>query len=489
MPTEDDVKISGLMRRFAGRVVFGAVVVALMALVAGLAVETRAAENRSVQQVEGRFADRIGLAASYVEAHIDDMRTRQLHYAELQLDGLDVTPTEFDQAALSFGFAAAVLLDDRGRVVAVSPQRADLIGTELASDYHYLSEAVEGRGAVSDVFLWGEEELPIIAVALPFDTPTGRRVISGGYRLGESSMVVFLQASSSLAGRELYLVDGVGQIIATTEAGRSGSLADDAPALASAAVGSRTVSYHDQQQLVVVTPIGGTDWRLVASVPVGQLLGPIRGVVDKSWNLVAASVVLSIIVLALLTWVFRQRDHLHRLSRTDPLTELANRRHADGIMARSAAVSLRSDRPWAVAIIDIDRFKSVNDLLGHAKGDRVIRHVASVLQREMRCSDFCARWGGEEFVVVMEATDLDESVTTAERIVQAVRNSPTDDGIEVTVSIGVAAAVGGDADDLLSRADRALYEAKEAGRDRVMAAVESVPTAQRRSERLRASIV
>ena len=83
--------------------------------------------------------------------------------------------------------------------------------------------------------------------------------------------------------------------------------------------------------------------------------------------------VLSIIVLALLTWVFLQRDHLHRLSRTDPLTELANRRHADGIMARSAAVSLRSDRPWAVAIIDIDRFKSVNDLLGHAKGDRVIR--------------------------------------------------------------------------------------------------------------------
>ena len=137
------------------------------------------------------------------------------------------------------------------------------------------------------MFLWGEEELPIIAVALPFDTPTGRRVISGGYRLGESSLVVFLQASSSLAGRELYLVDGVGQIIATTEAGRSGSLADDAPALASAAVGSRTVSYHDQQQLVVVTPIVGTDWRLVASAPVGQPLGPIRGIVDKRgiWSL------------------------------------------------------------------------------------------------------------------------------------------------------------------------------------------------------------
>lgn len=455
--------------RSAGRLPLAAVVLGLFALVTGLALEARADQRRSVENVEERFHQRIDLAADYVAAHLDDMRRRQVAYAERELGGL-VTATRFERATVGFGFEAAVLLDERGVVLAVAPQKASLVGTELASRYEHLSTALRGRVAVSGIVPSAADQTPVVAVAAPFDTPSGRRVISGGYQLADSPLSDFLSATSSLRGRELHLVDGAGQIIATTEGPVTGALARNAPALAEISTTARTVDHQGEPHFAVGSDVPGTDWRLVAAAPLDELLAPVQNTADTMWLLVGGLAAMACAVIVLLVWVSRQRDRMRHLSRTDALTGLANRGRADEVMARAAAVSARTRSPWAVMMIDVDHFKSVNDRLGHAGGDAVLRAVATALGRQTRNADLCARWGGEEFIVVMEGTDARDGSAAAERVAAAVRALPIADDRPVTVSIGVASDIGGTPTDLVSTADRALYDAKQDGRDRVVIA-------------------
>jgi diguanylate cyclase (GGDEF)-like protein len=208
---------------------------------------------------------------------------------------------------------------------------------------------------------------------------------------------------------------------------------------------------------------------LIAAVPAAALHEP--AVNSSTWTLVAVSVVMAVVVLALLRHTSRQRDHLDEVSRTDSLTSLANRKEGESALASAAASSARSQRSWAITMLDVDHFKSVNDRLGHAAGDQVLKHVAAVLERSSRASDVLARWGGEEFILVMQDTDIAQALTASERLVAAVRQSMTDDGIQVTVSAGTASGVAADVDILVGDADRALYAAKAAGRDQVVAAI------------------
>jgi diguanylate cyclase (GGDEF)-like protein len=151
---------------------------------------------------------------------------------------------------------------------------------------------------------------------------------------------------------------------------------------------------------------------------------------------------------------------LDSISRTDHLTGLHNRRHAEEHLAACVAASRRHGYPLAVLLVDIDNFKQVNDTRGHTAGDDVLFEVAQVLSREVRTEDVVARWGGEEFIVVGLHADEDAAMTLAERLRSAVAER-----CGVTVSIGAAAAVGLDTQ-LRAAADRNLFAAKEAGRDR-----------------------
>jgi diguanylate cyclase (GGDEF)-like protein len=132
----------------------------------------------------------------------------------------------------------------------------------------------------------------------------------------------------------------------------------------------------------------------------------------------------------------------------------------------------RGGRPFAVLVTDIDHFKRVNDTFGHAAGDDVIRHVATIVDESQRPSDLTARFGGEEFVSFLRDTPLLRAGEIADRIREAVSASNVAHGkdeITVTVSIGVAAVGPKDRDlqDVIERADVALYDAKASGRDRV----------------------
>jgi two-component system cell cycle response regulator len=167
----------------------------------------------------------------------------------------------------------------------------------------------------------------------------------------------------------------------------------------------------------------------------------------------------------------RHLEELARLARRDPLTGLPNRRALEEELSRAVARAVRAASPLAAIVLDVDRFKQVNDTHGHAAGDGVLAAVAARAAGALRAGDLLARIGGEEFAVVLAGADLAAAAEAAERIRAAVAAAPLgaeERALAVTVSLGCAElAAGEDGPALLARADARLYDAKRAGRNRV----------------------
>lgn len=166
-------------------------------------------------------------------------------------------------------------------------------------------------------------------------------------------------------------------------------------------------------------------------------------------------------------------QELQHLAMTDGLTGLANRRH----FIHEAETALRQaqiqGRPLSLAVIDLDHFKQINDLYGHAAGDRALRLIAEVFQAQIRPSDLLARFGGDEFVLLLPDTDQVQAVKVLERIRQHLRAHPLsaeETSLLLTLSVGVVGVSNPSEslDHLLARADSGLYKAKRAGRDCVV---------------------
>lgn len=160
---------------------------------------------------------------------------------------------------------------------------------------------------------------------------------------------------------------------------------------------------------------------------------------------------------------------LERLSHTDPLTGVYNRRFFTEEARRLLALAQREAQDTAVAMLDIDDFKTINDRFGHDTGDQVICAVVDLIKRHTRTSDLVARFGGEEFVVLLPNTTLANAHQVAEKIRQQIADHPILPADEVTVSIGVAVFLSEDEHilDTVNRADKALYQAKHDGKNRV----------------------
>ncbi len=173
--------------------------------------------------------------------------------------------------------------------------------------------------------------------------------------------------------------------------------------------------------------------------------------------------------------VMRLVGKLRHLSQHDGLTGLLNRRAMEQLLDREAQRLQRFGQPYAVLLVDIDHFKRVNDQLGHAVGDVVLTRVAALLGEQAREVDRVARFGGEEFCVLLPHTQREGALQAAERFRAAVRQQPIeweDQRLPITVSVGVAAASdpAETVEALLHRADQAMYRAKAQGRDRVILA-------------------
>lgn len=167
----------------------------------------------------------------------------------------------------------------------------------------------------------------------------------------------------------------------------------------------------------------------------------------------------------------RREAELSQLAVTDPLTGLYNRRHLAQRLDDEIERSKRMNTPLSVVMTDIDRFKDFNDRWGHLSGDRCLVGVGQILTSNSRRYDTVARFGGEEFVLVLPGSDVSAAVERADGLRRAVAAARIPDVDErVTASFGVAAYAGGTAEDLLREADAALYRAKDGGRNCVRVA-------------------
>jgi diguanylate cyclase len=174
---------------------------------------------------------------------------------------------------------------------------------------------------------------------------------------------------------------------------------------------------------------------------------------------------------ARVVYLEHELESVSTLVRIDPLTQVLNRRGLQEVFTNEQARADRDGTPLAVAILDIDNFKALNDSLGHAAGDLVLKHLSAMVKRELRPNDAVARWGGEEFVILLPSTSVDGAVSVMLRVQRQLTRAfflHNDKKVLVTFSAGIAQYQNGDDQDLvIRRADAALYAAKAAGKNRV----------------------
>jgi len=202
---------------------------------------------------------------------------------------------------------------------------------------------------------------------------------------------------------------------------------------------------------------------------IGTLTSPPLGV---SATNTALQFTLSNLAYLMLLYIFahlrRHYAQMHQMAHTDALTGLTNRRAMQNKLEAELDRARRYSRTFAVLLADLDHFKRVNDTYGHSVGDQVLREAGQRLSQHLRDSDSLARWGGEEFLVLVPETNLLQAQHLAQRLLESIRETPIS-GVHVTLSLGVACYRQGDTvATILSRADEAMYRAKAAGRNQVM---------------------
>ena len=191
------------------------------------------------------------------------------------------------------------------------------------------------------------------------------------------------------------------------------------------------------------------------------------------WQVIALSTALIVLLVLLGLRRLYKKRRLHILSLTDELTRLPNRKHILTFLGDQAKVAYEEEQPISIIIFDIDHFKTVNDKYGHNGGDIALKTVANIGNQALRRGDRVGRVGGEEFLVVLPGTDHKSAMEIAERLRRSVEvtefgNSLS--GLRLTISLGVSEWNSGheSIDALVKRADKALYEAKSGGRNRVV---------------------
>ncbi len=200
---------------------------------------------------------------------------------------------------------------------------------------------------------------------------------------------------------------------------------------------------------------GSTLWLAVNARPVPGADGSIQGAVTSFADISERK---------------QKADAIRRAAESDFLTGLKNRYAMNKKLREELSRAERYGEPLSVLFLDIDHFKRVNDLYGHDTGDEVLRGVASIIASTLRGNDIASRWGGEEFLIIAPHSAAAEAGALAERIRGAIEAAPMGQAIRVTASVGHSSyRAGDDIDALVNRADKALYHAKEGGRNRVEA--------------------
>ena len=169
--------------------------------------------------------------------------------------------------------------------------------------------------------------------------------------------------------------------------------------------------------------------------------------------------------------IMELNQKLEQKASSDSLTGLLNRAGAYQRINAVASYLLREQQPFALLLLDLDYFKQINDSFGHQTGDRILIELATELQRNLRGYDCCARWGGEEFLVVLPDSSQESMLSVAQKILQGIRQlqMPTEWTQNLTASIGCYLCLEPEAiDDSIRKADLAMYQAKAQGRNQLV---------------------
>ena len=469
-----------------------------------LSVGLQLLERREATAGERRFLVRANVAATFVAAYLTDLRSDQRAALRPYLTSGRIGQGELSRLVRANRFGGAILLDASGRVSQAHPSRPGLIGARLSERYWHLQEALAGRDAVSNVVPSAAEGVPVVAIASPIRTPTGRGVFGTAYALSSSPLTAYLASAMPIAGDDAYLVDAHGSIVASKRREPRVTQLSVRDAGLAAAISERTsgiLSDDGEERFFVVRHVEGTPWRLVATRPLAAIHPTWHG--EQQWISMAVAVALgagALLIAALIAGLLETRTRLLRdvarrehvefelvrerallahQATHDPLTGLPNRALLFARMEQAYAHGARDpQRRAAVLFIDLDGFKPVNDVHGHEVGDRVLTTVGERLRDAVRPSDTVSRLGGDEFAILCDPLAGTESACAIAERVRRVLERPIAIGDGRTVCVGASVGIAehpagaGDPRRLLADADAAMYAAKVArrgGRERAVA--------------------
>ncbi|MBK1705972.1 sensor domain-containing diguanylate cyclase [Halochromatium glycolicum] len=304
----------------------------------------------------------------------------------------------------------------------------------------------------------------------------GRFIGVTGVGLDVANMSQLIADYKARYDRDIYFVDRRGiiqshadeRLIGTADIHERAGISAIADQILSGEQGSLVYSGDRGPVFLRYRFIPELDWYLLVEQGERAAVARLR---TAFYHNLAAGAVVTLIVLLISTYTVRRfHERLARMATIDRLSGLYNREAFEALFARASASARRYGQPLSLILFDIDLFKHINDQHGHLAGDRVIEQVAQLVQRGRRANDLLARWGGDEFVLLLADCDLAAAHRLADGLRQAVSDAIVvpECNRPLTLSLGIAAYHQNDTlDELLGRADEQLYRAKAAGRNRV----------------------
>lgn len=413
-----------------------------------------------------------------------------------------------ESSARNEGAIIAYLNDIRAKYGTVSSFMASDGSRKLYHTYGPADELIEGRPADNWFYRVKGMRNAKYETNVDIDTqysgrPTlfiNHRVLGAkGAFLGVVGVAITLDTMNQVLaryqarfGRNIYFVDAGGKVVLSGQAlkgdelslsSRSG-IKDIAPAILNRSVAPTSLAYRSGKSDVLVNSryLPEVNWYLVVEQNVSGNIRPLTRIFAMNFG-ISFIVMLLVLIVTLLT-VNRFQRQLQKIASTDALTGLLNRQALAVLFRQSTLASKRSGRPLSAILFDIDHFKSVNDTFGHMAGDAVIRQVAELAVDVVRASDIVTRWGGEEYLVLLNDCTLGQAVTIAENLRRRVAGHDfglSSEAFAVTVSLGVAQYHDNESENsFFTRADDALYGAKHGGRNYTNAAQDADPALQPR---------
>lgn len=462
-----------------------------------------------------------------MDSLFQSMRSSLKYSADILSDNDSSTPKQVDDYLelmrnSSNYFNSIAVVDADGLVRNVAPARVGTVGDRITSKASLEALAFK-KPYISSPYMTPTTKRLIVFMSQPIFSNNGtyRGILSGTFYLQENNILSMIFGDNNVddSGSYYYIVDSSGHLLYHPDKqliGEDVSSNKVVQKLMKGESGEQQVrNTRNVEMLAGYSSVPANGWGIVVVSPISvihhQLMGHLRTILGYSLfpfiillmgvilvacklarpfvylaNLVSRmgkekivlpeaksqwsreADLLTKAVLLAVTDIQKQTDQLTQEAVTDALTGLMNRRSLEYTMSQWIA----SGQPFSLIVLDVDKFKLVNDTYGHLIGDEVLKHVAKVIVNSFRPDDVCHRYGGEEFVILMAHTRPEEAFTVAERVRRALEQSRGPIPTQVTISQGIAHypfhAL--EREGLLEKADQALYLAKSRGRNQTMVA-------------------